>query len=606
MYRARDLESDRVIALKILPPEIAADPEFLERFYAEIETLRHLDHPNIVQIFSSGERENYAFYTMEYVDGEDLARRLQRDPRPGLEEAAKIIRQLCSALEYSHGMGVIHRDIKPANLLADREGNLKIADFGLAKLHLPGDTEMGLTLTRAVMGTVHYMAPEVSTGQGQVDQRADLYAVGMVLYELLTGRVAAGRFEAPSTHAKELNRRVDEVVARALSSNPNARFQNADELESAFSRALQFKDRKVVIMVGLLLLLGFAAFFLIRKEQILEPPFPLHGTVLVRETGSGNHPEEVEVSLSPSSSSEFQINHEMTNRGDYWLDNEDSKIHEKGTLITSVAQIRRADSLGDFLWIPFGTSSYTISGSPPQFVIDCHRVGSEEEVNINTAFGYFPYSQFFAAEISKPSSRGGLTINRGNPSLEVGKHIQSDHPAVIELNLTSLGETSTKGVLLANIAANTDLLARVTPKEDGSFAILSQDNDAPGYPDRSSQMNFVYLSIKQVGVGGITALGRVAGDGSSLLAAGKFTLSFLKPGRWLLEIPKGSPETGTLLVTPLGDLEANHFLAYEWSSEKKAYLIEARSIPEADLIDEASATAPIFNFVFLSRLSDEK
>jgi|GEM_PF-2943223 len=579
VYRAREVKSERIVALKILPPEIAADGEFLERFYAEIATLSELEHPNIVRIHHSGERENYAFYSMEYIEGEDLADRLQRSEKLSLDEVSLLVDQLCSALAYSHRQGIIHRDIKPANLLIDQDGNLKIVDFGLAKLRLPGDTEVGLTLTRAVMGTMHYMAPEVSTGLSKVDQRADIYGVGMVLYEMLTGQVAAGSFDLPSMHTKEINRRVDEVVTRALSTNPESRYEDAAELGQAFSKAIRFKDRKILWLSGAAILIVLSAFLINHSQKALVPPRPLHGTVIVTQLRPGNEPVDIETKLSPGTSTGVEINHSATNRADYWLRFSDLEAPRHGTFITSVAETKRHHQLQDILQLPYATSSYTIAGSPAEFVIDTHRVGNSQEYNINTAFAYFPYEQFLSAEVGRFDVRSETKINRGHPRIKAGKHVTNNHHAVTKVNLKDLGATSDNGILLANVSENIDLFARVVPKGDGTFWITTHDNDAAGYAPQAAQINFVHLAKGRVDGTHLVALGRVGGRE---LSAGNFQLRHIATGSWTLNIPGHSP----------------HFVSYQWQPEEKFYLIEVRSLPKAQLVDPPS---PVFNFVFLGK-----
>jgi serine/threonine protein kinase len=182
---------DRTVALKILPPEVGSDPAFAERFTREAQALAKLTHPNIVMVFDFGETNGYYYFVMEYVDGINLRQSLQLG-HVSAEEALAIIPQICDALQYAHDEGIVHRDIKPENVLLDRRGRVKIADFGLAKL--VGATQSGLSLTgtQQVMGTPHYMAPEQMERPATVDHRADIYSLGVVFYELLTGELPLG------------------------------------------------------------------------------------------------------------------------------------------------------------------------------------------------------------------------------------------------------------------------------------------------------------------------------------------------------------------------------------------------------------------------------
>jgi hypothetical protein len=238
VYQAVQRDLDRTVAIKILPPEIAADAEFSERFRREASALASLDHPNIVRLFDYGQREGLAYFVMEFVDGVDLSRRIASGPVTA-DEAFGIVSQLCDALHHSHGRGVVHRDIKPANLLITREGRVKVADFGLARLVNPGAGDPGLTRTNATLGTPRYMAPEQMAGASGSDHRVDIYAVGVVLYELLTGHMPVGHFDAPSEKIAALNPHIDEVVLRALSTEPERRFATAEDVKSSLREAIE-------------------------------------------------------------------------------------------------------------------------------------------------------------------------------------------------------------------------------------------------------------------------------------------------------------------------------------------------------------------------------
>ncbi|MEQ8767330.1 MAG: serine/threonine-protein kinase [Planctomycetota bacterium] len=232
VYRARQKKLDRLVALKVLHPEHAKDPAFAERFAREARTLAKLQHPSIVGIHDFGEARGIYYLVLEYVDGVNL-RRLIAGRELTVKQSLEIARQICDALAEAHEAGVVHRDIKPENVLVDRRGRVRLADFGLAKLMLPGTERMALTETQQVMGTLDYMAPEQWETPGHVDARADQYALGVIVYEMLTGQVPRGRFEPPSSVAA-VDRRTDEAVLRALSRDPARRFRNIE----AFSAEL--------------------------------------------------------------------------------------------------------------------------------------------------------------------------------------------------------------------------------------------------------------------------------------------------------------------------------------------------------------------------------
>jgi predicted Ser/Thr protein kinase len=234
VYRVRERDSGRISALKVLPRELAADPAFVERFEREARTLARLRHPHIVGVHGFGQAGGFCFLLMEFVDGANLRQAL-RSGRFTPQQALALIPPICEALQAAHAQGVLHRDIKPENLLLDAEGRVKIADFGIAKLlEGPGDSSAEaytLTRTGAPVGTPHYMAPEQVETPEQVDHRADIYSLGVVFYELLTGELPLGRFPAPSIKAG-LDARVDDIVFRALAKERELRQQTAEQVKA--------------------------------------------------------------------------------------------------------------------------------------------------------------------------------------------------------------------------------------------------------------------------------------------------------------------------------------------------------------------------------------
>ncbi len=245
VYKARQTHLDRIVALKVIPREWSAGPEFHERFTREARTMAKLDHPHIVRVHEFGETDGLHFLVMEFVDGSNLRQLMQSGE---LEPAAAlaIVPQVCEALQYAHDRGVVHRDIKPENVLIDRDGKVKIADFGLAKLVQNGAADFTLTGAGQVMGTLHYMAPEQYRTPKDVDHRADLFSLGVVFYEMLTGELPVGRFDSPSAH-QNVDARLDRVVLRALERERERRYQQAQELRTDLDAISSFAwDRDVV------------------------------------------------------------------------------------------------------------------------------------------------------------------------------------------------------------------------------------------------------------------------------------------------------------------------------------------------------------------------
>lgn len=233
VYKVRQPHLDRIVALKVVPPEFARDPAWVERFTREARALARLNHPNIVQVYDFGLSAHVpplCWLLMEFVDGVTL-RQVQRTGGLSSREALTLIPKLCDALQYAHEKGVLHRDIKPENILLDASGGVKIADFGLAKLGGPNPSPT-LTLTGARLGTAAYMAPEQIESPQDVDHRADIYSLGVVLYELLTGGLPLGRFPAPSEKSGT-DPRLDHIVFRTLEKERDRRYQAAGDVRTA-------------------------------------------------------------------------------------------------------------------------------------------------------------------------------------------------------------------------------------------------------------------------------------------------------------------------------------------------------------------------------------
>lgn len=229
VYRADDLTLGQAVALKFLPDAAASDEALLERFRNEVRIARRVSHPNVCRVYDVGEVDGQTFFTMEYVDGEDLASLLRRIGRLPQDKAVEISRQLCAGLAAAHAKGVLHRDLKPANIMLDGRGQVVITDFGLAGV---ADDIRGAEVRS---GTPAYMAPEQLAGR-EVSMRSDIYALGLVLYEIFTGKRAFAEKRAASLHGdgdrtpsrpssvvKDLDPVVEKVIMRCLEEDPTAR-----------------------------------------------------------------------------------------------------------------------------------------------------------------------------------------------------------------------------------------------------------------------------------------------------------------------------------------------------------------------------------------------
>lgn len=249
VYLAEDLKLERPVALKILPPEVAGDPDRMRRFVQEAKTASALSHPNVAHVFEIGEADGVAFLVMEYIEGEPLSARIGRAP-VALAGAADIALQVADALEAAHAKGIVHRDIKPANIMITPRGHVTVLDFGLAKMSR-GDT--GSTASRLatqfltdpgmVMGTVQYMSPEQALGR-EADARSDLFSLGVVLYEMTTGRlpfsgtnanetlmqILRAQPEAMARFNYEIPPELERIVRKCLEKDRERRYQSAREL----------------------------------------------------------------------------------------------------------------------------------------------------------------------------------------------------------------------------------------------------------------------------------------------------------------------------------------------------------------------------------------
>ncbi|MFN0130415.1 MAG: ankyrin repeat domain-containing protein [Verrucomicrobiales bacterium] len=275
VYKVWQTALERFAALKVLPLDFASRPGFRDRFTREARTLAALNHPHIVTVYDFGERHHHFFFLMEYVDGGDL-RSLIRSRSPSTRETLHVIDQVCDALAYAHEQGVVHRDIKPGNVLLDSRGRVKIADFGVAKLL--GQTDTGMP-AGYVLGTPRYMAPEQLESPVTVDHRADIYSLGVLLYELLTGNLPTEPV-TPLPRSATRDNRLEGVVLRALERDPNHRFQHASEIRENVRQLLAPKRTRgrVWAFGGLAVGASAAAAALMLKttdSHSVEPdPFP--------------------------------------------------------------------------------------------------------------------------------------------------------------------------------------------------------------------------------------------------------------------------------------------------------------------------------------------
>ena len=249
VYRARDRKLRRLVAVKVLPPELAYRDEIRTRFLREAETAAQLNHPNIVPIYAVEEREALVCFVMALVEGESLGARLARERRPPIVDVTRILRDVADALAYAHQRGIVHRDIKPDNILLDRAtGRPMVTDFGIARA-MEGDSR--LTVTGIAVGTPAYMSPEQATGDREIDGRSDVYALAIVAYQMLAGELPFQATNTPSMLMKHIGERpkplfevrrdvprlLGAAVERAMAKRPGDRWPDAGAFRDAISAA---------------------------------------------------------------------------------------------------------------------------------------------------------------------------------------------------------------------------------------------------------------------------------------------------------------------------------------------------------------------------------
>ncbi|MCG3172780.1 MAG: Serine/threonine-protein kinase PknD [Myxococcota bacterium] len=236
IYLAEQESLSRDVAIKVLAEKWAGQEVILQRFHREAAALANLRHPNIITIIDKGESMGQPWFVMEYIKGKSLRDLIDRGPL-NLTDWESIIIQICRSLEHAHAHAVVHRDIKPENILIDHMGNVKLADFGLAALVDPQRATDNMTRSQVAMGTFNYMAPEQRRNAKTVDRRADVYSLGVVMYEMLTGFLPEREYRPPSTVNPQVPPAIDDVIARCLATDPDGRFETAQKLKEAVRAA---------------------------------------------------------------------------------------------------------------------------------------------------------------------------------------------------------------------------------------------------------------------------------------------------------------------------------------------------------------------------------
>jgi len=245
VYKATQLSLNRAVALKVLPQALASDRQFVERFNREASALARLSHPNIVGILDKGVEGDTYYFVMEYVEGKSLEYRLEHEGKLSPQETLELMQGICAALEYAHQAGIVHRDLKPGNILLDANGMPKLADFGIARIvgGETSDSSRQLTMAHTFMGSIDYMAPEQRSDAALADHRADIYALGVMLYQMLTGSLPVGTFKPVSRLVPTVTTAVDRVVRTALAQSPAERYESAARFRAALTSAIAESSR---------------------------------------------------------------------------------------------------------------------------------------------------------------------------------------------------------------------------------------------------------------------------------------------------------------------------------------------------------------------------
>ncbi len=247
IYKARQKSLGRPVAIKVLFPDLTGDHDIVRRFDREATTIAALNHPNIVHVIDKGISRGRYYFVMEYVDGTSF-REIILDEKYAVRDKLEYIVMVLKGLDYAHKNGVIHRDIKPANILIDKDGNALLADFGIAQILAKGEHEM--TRSDIVMGTLAYMSPEQRESTAKVDLTTDIFAVGIMIYEILTGKRPVGRFRLPSEVNPKISKRFDDIINRCLAEDPRERYQAAVELKDDLLNVISGRARSGAIFKG--------------------------------------------------------------------------------------------------------------------------------------------------------------------------------------------------------------------------------------------------------------------------------------------------------------------------------------------------------------------
>ena len=385
VYEAIDTQTDRVVAIKATAVH-PKNPEFETRFWREAKVMANFNHPNIVTVHDVQKTETVLFLVMEHLDGGTLAEKLKSHRRLPFDEALRVIRDIAKGLAYAHEQGVIHRDIKPSNILLDGSGNAKLGDFGLVKgLTQEEFREVALTRTSMAVGTPYYMAPEQRDGSPKVDQRADLYSLGAVFYELLTGNRYEIGTAMPSAEAT-VPRYIDAVVERALQPKAAERFDSAQDFLTTLDPGQASHPHKSRLLIAATALTLFLIGWVLGKQN-QSAQDPSANSPHLEAPTFGTFTEEIDPSQWLTIAN-YEFENDLSNSSDY----EQPTLKAYGGAVVEMGNLR-VSGFQDFVrieqkisWIsdqrePSGiginiryfAKEYLGDGQHDQTILDFHR-----------------------------------------------------------------------------------------------------------------------------------------------------------------------------------------------------------------------------------------
>jgi len=236
VYKAIQPSLNRTVAIKVLSQELTSDSQFIDRFNRESAIIAQFNHPNIVHVIDKGSIDNTFYFVMDLIEGRDF-KEFIADEKSTFDDKMNVFIQVCKGLSYAHRNGVIHRDIKPSNILVDTHKNAWLSDFGIAKMN--GSVEHDLTCADMVLGTLHYMSPEQRTNTKEVDHRSDIYALGIILYEIATGKRIEGVMKEPRKVNPEISAMLEKVILKCLEQEKKNRYKNVDDLKDDLLKSLK-------------------------------------------------------------------------------------------------------------------------------------------------------------------------------------------------------------------------------------------------------------------------------------------------------------------------------------------------------------------------------